>query len=402
MPTTDRRGETTTRSTKRGSKTGTKPAKNGVAHGPTKNGTSLAKTAAKKNGAAKTGSVQKNGAAARSKAAAHSKNGAARDTKGTKGATRRQRPKSGGAVADDVLQGDAYDLLAGLEPESVDLILTSPPYWGHRTYGLDHNWEVLDEWVSAGHPQHEPPGYEWYREHGGVLGLEPLPEWFVAHLVEILDRSRACLKKTGSMWINIGDTYFARWASIRQNGRQGLGDQRRHRRRTPMGGFRQEKQLLLIPARFAIAMQERRWILRNDLIWHKPNVPPRPEADRLRLAHEHFFHFVRRPTQGRAKYYYDLHHVEEAGNDVVTYNVKPGSNGHSATFPEDLILPRIESSCPPNGLVLDPFCGTGRTLQVARRTGRRALGFELSSDYAGAARRAVAQREIHVSEKKDD
>ena len=302
------------------------------------------------------------------------------------------------AQATGVLHGDAYDLLSQLKPESVDLILTSPPYWGHRTYGLDHNWDILEEWVSTGRPQHEPPGYEWYREHGGVLGLEPLPEWFVAHLVEILDQSRSCLKKTGSMWINIGDTYFARWASIRQNGRQGLGDQTRHRRRTPMGGFRQEKQLLLIPARFAIAMQSRRWILRNDVIWHKPNVPPRPEADRLRLTHEHLFHFVRRPTQGRAKYYYDLRQAEAAGNDVVTYNVRPGSNGHSATFPEELIRPRIESSCPPSGLVLDPFCGTGRTLQVARTTGRRALGFELSSDYIGAARDAVAQRELYASD----
>jgi site-specific DNA-methyltransferase (adenine-specific) len=286
-----------------------------------------------------------------------------------------------------VRHGDAYDLLATLPPKSVDLVITSPPYWGHRTYAADHNWETLKVWKARRQPaDNEFPSYEWYREHGGVLGLEPLPEWYVAHLVEILERARTALKPTGSMWINVGDTYFARWSSIRQKGRQGLGDNPRERRRTPMGGFRQEKQLLLIPSRFAIAMQDRRWILRNDLIWYKPNVPPRPETDRLRLAHEHFFHFVLRPKEGRAKYYYDLRHVEPRATDVVTYNVRAGQNGHSATFPSELILPRILSSSPPKGVVLDPFCGTGRALRVAASAGRSSIGFELNSEYARRAR----------------
>jgi site-specific DNA-methyltransferase (adenine-specific) len=207
--------------------------------------------------------------------------------------------------------------------------------------------------------------------------LEPLPEWYFHHLVEILERGRAALKMEGSMWINIGDTYFARWSSIREKGRQGLGENARLRRRTPMGGYLQEKQLLLIPARFAVAMQEFRWILRNDLIWYKPNLPPRPESDRLRLSHEHFFHFVKRPTQGRAKYYYDRKQAEPKGDDVVTYNVRRGEAGHSATFPLEVIRPRILSSCPPGGRVVDPFCGTGRALAVAVRNGRNAIGFDL-------------------------
>ena len=74
-------------------------------------------------------------------------------------------------------------------------------------------------------------------------------------------------------------------------------------------------------------MENDRWILRNDLIWFKPNVPPRPERDRLRLAHEHFFHFVKRPTLGRAKYYYDLAAVEDSALDVVRCNVRPGARG---------------------------------------------------------------------------
>ena len=201
----------------------------------------------------------------------------------------------------------------------------------------------------------------------------------------MIERFRPALKSSGSLWINLGDTYFARWASIRQSGRQGLGDKSRQRRRTPMGGYRQEKQLLLIPARFAIAMQEKRWILRNDVIWYKPNVPPRPEKDRLRLSHEHFFHFVARPTNGRARYYYDLSETETGSNDVITHYVRPGESGHTATFPESLIRLRILSSCPPGGTVVDPFCGTGRALAVSVASGRRAIGFDKCKAYVQAA-----------------
>ena len=286
-----------------------------------------------------------------------------------------------------LVHADAYDFLRTLPTNTVDLMLTSPPYWGQRSYGMEHNWEILAKW-NAGRRSEEIPSYEWYRENGGVLGLEPLPEWYIDHLIEIFELTKGSLKPEGSLWINVGDTYFARWASIRDNGRQGLADEERFRRKTPMGGFRQEKQLLLIPARFAIAMQNRRWILRNDLIWYKPNVPPRPEKDRLRLAHEHFFHFVNRPKEGRAKYFYDLRQAESQGTDVVTYNASPGEDTHTATFPTKLIAPRILSSCPIGGLVVDPFCGTGRTLAVAVENGRRGWGCDLVADYALNAKHA--------------
>lgn len=289
-------------------------------------------------------------------------------------------------------QGDAYDLILELSPKTVDLLITSPPYWGQRTYDLPHNWSILKEWVAERQTEDSLPSYDWYRRHGGALGLEPLPDWYVHHVAEIISRAKICLKPQGSLWINVGDTYFARWSSIRERGRQGLGDQARERRRTPMGGYRQEKQLLLVPARFAIAMQDQGWILRNDLIWHKPNVPPRPESDRLRLAHEHFFHFVKKPKEGRARYYYDISQVEPGATDVVAYQVRRGQNGHSATFPEDLIRPRILSSSPPKGLVVDPFCGTGRSLAVALDSGRRAVGFDISPAYVQAARELLEAR----------
>lgn len=300
-------------------------------------------------------------------------------------------PDDGGCgTRGEVLLGDAFALIEKLPRGSVDLLITSPPYWGQRVYDeQEHNWSIRDEWEAAGGHLSEPPSYEWYRDHGGALGLEPTPEWYVAHLVEFFHKARPTLKPSGGMWVNIGDTYFARWASIRRNGRQGLGDTERLRRRTPMGGFRQEKQLLLIPARFAIAMQDDRWIVRNDVIWHKPNVPPRPEKDRLRLAHEHLFHFVLRPKEGRPKYFYDLTHAEDGERDVVTVTVKSGTDGHSATFPTDLVRPRILTSCPPGGMVLDPFCGTGRALEVAISEGRSAIGFDASEKYFETAARAV-------------
>jgi DNA modification methylase len=160
-----------------------------------------------------------------------------------------------------------------------------------------------------------------------------------------------------------------------------------------MGGYRQEKQLLLIPSRVAIALQEQRWILRNDLIWYKPNVPPRPFDDRLGLTHEHFFHFVRRPKEGRATYYYELGEAGHLPHDVQKVNVVPGRDKHSASFPPKLIEPRIRSSCPPDGVVLDPFAGVGTALEVALQTGRRAIGFDINPRFLNAARKHL--RNVH-------
>lgn len=279
-------------------------------------------------------------------------------------------------ITDLVLEGDAFDLFPRLPRASLDLVITSPPYWGHRDYGLNHNWAFFNNIATVREFGTQTPGYAWYRQLGGLLGLEPYPEWYVTHLTDIFSRAHDALKPDANLWVNIGDTYFARWSSIRDGGRQGLADEERYRRKTPMGGVRQEKQLLLIPSRFAIAMQERGWILRNDLIWYKPNATPRPESDRLKLSHEHFFHFVRKPKEGRASYFYRPEYAEGRSNDVVTVNSAPGEEGHTATFPYALIEPRILTSSPEGGVVLDPFCGTGRALVVAKRLGRVVVGFD--------------------------
>lgn len=292
-----------------------------------------------------------------------------------------------GQLPVEVLEGDAWDLLPNIPSGSVDLVLTSPPYWGLRSYGHAHNEDILQEWKAAGGAAAPGPDYEWYREHGGVLGLEPYPAWYVDHLAAVLDRCVPCLKPGGSMWLNLGDTYFGRWSSIREEGRQGLAGSGRTRRRTPSGGDLHDKQLLLMPARVALEMQNRGWVLRNDVIWHKPNLPPRPETDRLRHSHEHLFHLVRRTPRSRPHYYYDLDGVEKGALDVVTVPVDRSGGAHTASFPTALISPRITSSCPPGGVVLDPFCGSGTTLVAVLQTGRRAVGIELSAEYAAQARR---------------
>lgn len=287
-----------------------------------------------------------------------------------------------------IWQGDAFDLVTEVPDSSVDLIVTSPPYWGLRSYGLEHADTVLEDWEALGCTADRVPPYDWYAAAGGQLGLEPYPNWYVAHLVEFMQKARRTLTPGASVWINLGDTYFARWSSIRDGGRQGISGER-HRRRTPSGGYLHDKQLLMIPARVAIALQDCGWILRNDVIWAKSNPIPRPETDRLRLSHEHWFHFVLRNTKGRPRYYYDLTEAEDGALDVVTTSVAAGSDGHSATFPRGLVARRILTSCPVGGLVLDPFCGTGRAVTEAVLHDRRGLGFERQAEFANAARQSL-------------
>jgi site-specific DNA-methyltransferase (cytosine-N4-specific) len=287
-----------------------------------------------------------------------------------------------------IYTGDAFKLIGTVDDASVDLIVTSPPYWGLRSYGLEHTKEVLERWSDAGCSRDRVPPYDWYEREGGQLGQEPFPSWYVTHLVEFFERSRRVLKPTGSIWLNLGDTYFARWSSVREAGRQGISEGRT-RRRTPSGGYLHDKQLLLLPARVAIAMQDAGWILRNDLIWSKPNPMPRPEQDRLRHAHEHWFHLVQRNRAGRPSYFYELDKAEEGGLDVISVSPVAGTNGHSAAFPPVIVQRRIESTCPRGGLVLDPFCGTGRAVVEAVRLGRRAIGFERQAGYAKEARRTL-------------
>ncbi|MBR1482789.1 MAG: site-specific DNA-methyltransferase, partial [Ruminococcus sp.] len=160
----------------------------------------------------------------------------------------------------------------------------------------------------------------------------------------------------------------------------------------------QNKQLLLIPSRFAIAMQERGWLLRDDIIWYKPNRIPASVKDRLNNTYEHVFHFVL-----NKKYYFNLDAVKVLGangrmknpGDVWSINTQPLSGNHTASFPEKLIEKIILCGSPENGIVFDPFLGTGTTWVVSDRLNRNCIGFEINSEfYTYATRRFQESRNV--------
>lgn len=181
--------------------------------------------------------------------------------------------------------GDAAALLGELASNSVDLVLTSPPYWSLRDYNVP-----------------------------GQIGLEPRPDAYIQRLISVFDQVQRVLKPTGSAYIVLGDTYCSsgKWggpsSQTIQNGRPTAypTGRRPHQVLKPDGGWIQRKQLMLIPSRFAVAMQERGWILRNDIIWHKTNGLPASVKDRLSNRYDHVFHFVKGP-----KYYYSLDAIRE-------------------------------------------------------------------------------------------
>lgn len=266
--------------------------------------------------------------------------------------------------------GDTLDLIKGVDLASIDLLVTSPPYWAKRIYNGD-----------------------------GEIGSEETPELFVSRLADFFDELKPYLKETANVFINIGDTYFGSgagaWSKYLDddgNVTQAQKDRKEKFFTTkPLqpkikqnGKLYQNKQLLLIPSRFAIEMQERGWILRNDIIWHKPNRIPASVKDRLNNTYEHVFHFVL-----KKKYYFDLDAIKVLGangrmknpGDVWSINTQALKGSHTATFPEELIEKIVLCGSPKGGVVFDPFLGTGTTWVVCDRLERNCIGFEINEEF---------------------
>lgn len=266
--------------------------------------------------------------------------------------------------------GNTLELIERIEPSSVDLLVTSPPYWAKRVYN-----------------------------GAGELGSEGTPEEYVSRLANFFDSLRPYLKPTANVFINIGDTYFGSGAGawkkyLDENGNitQVQKDRKEKYFTTkPLqpkikqnGKLYQNKQLLLIPSRFAIEMQEHGWLLRNDIIWHKPNRIPASVKDRMNNTYEHVFHFVL-----NKKYFFDLDSVKIPGangrmknpGDVWSINTQPVQGSHTATFPEKLVEQLVSCGSPKNGIVFDPFLGTGTTWIVCDRLERHCIGFEINQEY---------------------
>lgn len=300
---------------------------------------------------------------------------------------------------DTIMCGDALTEIRNMPDESVDCIITSPPYWGLRDYGVD-----------------------------GQLGLEPTIERFIINMSLVTWELKRVLKKTGTMWWNHGDSY-------------------------------EDKNLLMQPYRLALMMvDEQQWVLRNIVVWHKPNGMPSSIEDRLGVDYEPVFFFskskkyhfdmdaIREPhghderASGfeRARAYgYDgkgsykdwyfkqrqkkdwankketgehraygqalrgdtrqdvtlIHPLGRAKRSVWSISTAPFSEAHFATFPEKLIEPMILAGCSRGGVVLDPFMGAGTTAVVAKKFGRKYLGIELNPEYITIAEKRLANIE---------
>lgn len=296
-------------------------------------------------------------------------------------------------ILDKILEGNALDILKTLPDNCIDTCITSPPYYSQRFYGVeantvwngdpncDHQWEVYvrpgNTWSTPGPGLYKVKGEynkAWIRPQEqafckkcgawyGQLGLEPSPSLYIKHLVQIFREVKRVLKPSGVFFLNIGDSYFG-----------GLNKYAKE-------DWLRPKQLMLIPSRLAIALQEDGWILRNDIIWYKVNHMPHPVKDRLVSAYEHVFMFVK-----NRKYFFDLDSIRvphkwaskdkrslfwrvehktgksttgQYASNAVGYHPmgrNPGDvwsmktanykGSHFAVFPEELVRRCLKAGCP--------------------------------------------------------
>ena len=185
---------------------------------------------------------------------------------------------------DHIEHADVMDYLRALPDSCVNLVVTSPPYFGLRDYGVD-----------------------------GQIGLEPTPAAYIARMVDVFREVRRVLVDDGNVYVNLGDSYAndGKWGgatggkhAAELRGNTGIGRARKATGYLP-------KSLMLIPHRFAIAMQDDGWLLREDIVWHKPNPMPESVTDRCTRAHEYIFHFTK-----QARYWYDQQAVSEPTSEV--------------------------------------------------------------------------------------
>jgi len=316
--------------------------------------------------------------------------------------------------------GDVLDVLATLPEESVHCVVTSPPYYALRDYGVP-----------------------------GQIGLEETPEQYIAKMVEVFRAVRRVLRDDGTLWLNIGDSYAGSGrgpsgsngfqnAEQRQGFTGGTDPRGPRRNKTDAPEGYKAKDLIGIPWMLAFALRADGWYLRSDIIWAKPNPMPESVTDRPTKAHEYLFLLSK-----SARYFYDAEAIREDGTttrpELLAFGDRPdvdypghadrrrskkpdgwdtGAGGHGnhhrdgrehgeaseirygrnrrtvwtiatepypeahfATFPRKLVQPCILAGCPVGGTVLDPFGGSGTTAEVALEYGRRAILVELKPEY---------------------
>jgi DNA modification methylase len=300
-----------------------------------------------------------------------------------------------------ILQGDCRDVLKTLPDESVHCVVTSPPYFGLRDYGVT-----------------------------GQMGLEKTLGAFVEEMTSVFTDVRRVLRADGTLWLNLGDSYAAQQGNgfntnAYKGGRNRVQDMQAERGDIVVDTGLPAKNLLGVPWRVALSLQKAGWWLRQDIIWAKPNSMPESVSDRCTKAHEYIFLLSKKD-----RYYFDSEAIAEksetfgrqninglspkslAGQEmghfskstglvdpyayehrnkrsVWTVPTQPFKGSHFATFPPDLIKPCILAGCPAGGTVLDPFGGAGTTGLVADRHGRDAILIEINPEYAEMARKRI-------------
>jgi site-specific DNA-methyltransferase (adenine-specific) len=248
-----------------------------------------------------------------------------------------------------ILEGDARHVLQRMPADSIQCVVTSPPYWGLRDYGVE-----------------------------GQIGLEPELQQFINRLVGVFAEVRRILRPDGTFWLNVGDGFTSGNRGWRAPDKKNRARAMSVRPDTPDGLKPQD--LLGIPWRLAFALQADGWYLRTDVIWHKPNAMPESVKDRPTRDHEYLFMFSK-----AERYYYDQEAVkEENGRNkrtVWSVNTQGFPGAHFATFPPALIAPCIAASTRPGDFVLDPFFGSGTTGLVCQALTRNYVGIELHREY---------------------
>jgi len=271
-----------------------------------------------------------------------------------------------------ILHGDTRELIKQLPDNSFQSVVTSPPYWGVRDYGVE-----------------------------GQLGAELDINQYVKDLVNVFSEVRRVLRPDGTFWLNIGNTYTSGGRKWRQADSKNKGRAMSYRPPTPEG--LKKKDLIGVAWMLAMACQKEGWYLRNDIIWYKPNCQPESVKDRLTVSHEFLFLFSK-----SERYYFNQQAIKEPANNgsglknkrsVWSVNTEPCPEAHFAVFPRALVRPCVLAGTREGDLILDPFYGAGTVGIVAKELGRRCVGIEIKQEYIDIAKkrtRAVQKSLIPV------
>lgn len=252
-----------------------------------------------------------------------------------------------------VYNGDALEVLNNFPDETFDCVITSPPYFWLRDYGTE-----------------------------GQIGQEETVDGYVDALASVMDQVFRTLKKEGVVFLNLGDTYYS--GKGKSHGIDPKSKARRFGLRAVdksggMGIGLNPKSIIGIPWRVSLEMISRGWVLRSPIIWHRKHSLPESVRDRPRRSYEYIFMFAK-----NRKYYFNRKPLQNAEEeDMWTIVARPRSNNGlgTAPFPDELVKRCLDIGCPPNGLVLDPFAGSGTTLLVSVLSGRPAIGIDLNPEF---------------------